>query len=281
MEIAGATPPLAPELAEGSRWWLKLRDIGQIASGLCAFNRAAGDHGPTIDALLRILSSGRSQVGFDDIVESLRNNERWADLVKLLSEQAAMGSTARERIKAQLSLAEIYGGPLQNEERAFETLSDAFSEDPSHPVVLARLVELGRDGSRIAELVSILSAPLQDDSAGTATRRVAVALAETFEGLGKPLDALMVCKRYQVPASNGTMLRLLRSLSRHEELARALEKALQEPRNSHFKAHRLELASLYADHLQMGESAVALYRQILERDPHVARRRTGCSIRRR
>ena len=62
------------------------------------------------------------------------------------------------------------------------------------------------------------------------------------------------------------MLRL-RSLSRHEELARALEKALQEPRNSHFKAHRLELASLYADHLQMGESAVALYRQILERDP--------------
>ena len=183
-----------------------------------------------------------------------------------------MGSTARERSKAQLSLAEIYGGPLQNEERAFETLSDAFSEDPSHPVVLARLVELGRDGSRIAELVSILSHAGR--FRGHRYRRVAVALTETFEGLGKALDTLMVCKRYQVPASNGTMLRLL-SLSRHEELAGA-EKALQEPRNSHFE-RRLELASLYADHLQMGESAVALYRQILERDPACSRRRTGCS----
>ena len=205
-EIAGATPPLAPELAEGSRWWPNSGTLDRLpVDSVRSIAQPATMGQPSTHCFGSFLQGDRRLASMTSWRACATTSGGQTGCYSRAGGHGLNGSRASTAVPRR-----NLRWPLQSEERAFETsvmLSPRIQATQSF--LHGSWSWAGMEAARGVGFnpVSTFTGRFR----GHRYPQGGGGGGKTFEGLGKPLDALMVCKRYQVPASNGTMLRLLRA----------------------------------------------------------------------
>jgi cellulose synthase operon protein C len=191
-----------------------------------------------------------------------------ADTLQLLARAVEDPRVAAE---ALLSAGLLLEERLRDQQGAAEAYREAFTLDPSDPVLLAALARVAAREERDDELLRVLAA--EAENAGPQGSAAFLELARVYERLGRPEDALAALqagRRLQPrdPLVLSAMAALLGDQRRNEELAEVLGAWAETVHDeAEAVALYLRLASLYEDALHRDEQAVRCYRAILGRVP--------------
>lgn len=191
-----------------------------------------------------------------------------ADTLQLLARAVEDPRVAAE---ALLSAGLLLEERLRDEHGAAEAYREAFSLDPSDPVLLAALARVAAREQRDDELLRVLAA--EAENAGPQGSAAFLELARVYERLGRPEDAfaaLQAGRRLQPrdPLVLSAMAALLGDQRRSEELAEVLGAWAETVHDeAEAVALYLRLASLYEESLHRDEQAIQCYRAILARAP--------------
>jgi cellulose synthase operon protein C len=177
----------------------------------------------------------------------------------------------RVAAEALLSAGLLLEERLRDHEGATRAYREAFSLDPSDPVLLSSLARAAARQQQDDELLRVLAA--EAESAGAQGGAALLELSRVYERLGRPEDALAALqagRRLQPrdPLVLSAMAALLSDHRRSEELADVLGAWAETVHDeAEAVALYLRLASLYEESLHRDEQAVKCYRAILSRVP--------------
>jgi golgin subfamily B member 1 len=202
------------------------------------------------------------------------------EVAMVLGELMLNQDDARIRAALSLRLAELYLGPLDDQERALTYLRAALVEDGGSPELLEEIEDVFRERERFDGLASFLENASQDRRVGPHRVRVERELARIYErDVGDDARALATLRRSlkHHPDDRELIDELFRLGEKTENfglVADAYAEAASATENALLRTLlRLRVASLYEERIGDPREAVRVYYQILLDEPgHVEAR---------
>ncbi|MEE2787907.1 MAG: hypothetical protein VX589_11255, partial [Myxococcota bacterium] len=267
--LAGSTPPLAPAGRGRSQWWLRAPNLGDVADAMVEMLEGHPNHGPTENALNRLLQMGRCDESLLRYLERKRRaSGDWEGLIELLERRLYRTSDIIRRQGLGLELAEVCRGQLGDTQRALDYMVDAFGATLIDESVRPVLVEAAQATRRTLEIVGIITALIEDGQlqANEASARTSAALHAAGGRYGEAYQALRAHAK-----TPGDYERLFDWLGRQERWGDAvdlLERMAETQVGDAHLASLGEIARLSLVKLAQPDRALRAYRAILRFDPY-------------
>lgn len=259
----------------GSLFAGALADPVQAVQSFASALEGDPDHAGTLRALESMLAAGTEVPAVAALLEPVyRRHGAWEKLARLLEVEADAIPAPSERKRVYREIAEIHEERLHNLDLAFAFLARAMREDPADTETMRELWRLSDITGAWEELAALLDEEQEREELGDEVReRLALQVAAIYEQhLKQPAAA---AERYQsVVERNPRCTAALRQLDRlyttaeaWEPLARVLRLEADAAHGSEEVGFLARLADLYETRLGDLDFAVAISRQILEKDP--------------
>ncbi|MBX2812064.1 MAG: hypothetical protein KTR25_09640 [Myxococcales bacterium] len=197
------------------------------------------------------------------------------ELAEVLERQMAQTEDPRGRTRLRIRLAQLFGGPLNETEKAIELWRRVLDNEPDYPDVLDTLEDLLEKAERWEELAEHLETRLKhptDDAEILRIQRKLGLIRSTQ--LGNPDDAVTswqdILWRNPNDIEALDALRTIHRSSKHwDELADVLRRLLPLQANAAaVKTIRFELSQVLQHHLGRSDEAIEVARRVLDLDPH-------------
>lgn len=253
----------------------KLREAARLAEA------ALGDASTAAACHEAILANDPTDAeALDDLSRIRMLEQKWADVVDLLSRRIDVEPSPETRLELRHRLAEIYRGPMPDDAKAIEAYRAILDEQPAEAAALDALEALYEKGERWKDLGEILERRLEDATTTEARIGARVRLARLAEQrFGKRAEAIEQLREILLEdPANGEALdeleRLFTADSRWPDLVELLERragdAAAAGRSDEELGALVRLGALHEQHLGDRTAAVGMYSRVLERDPRHA-----------
>lgn len=269
-----------PELQ--SQLMLRLADLRetrmqQVETAIDIYNQVLERDPENLQALAALERLGTlpaHELAIAEILEPLyRQMGDWQKLVGVHEVQVRRSDDAARRVELLHQIAALYEDAGQDLDSTFDTYARALAEDPASDVTQAGIDRLARATGRFADLAQVyerLAAAQEDRELACQLTSMAAAVHEN--DLGQIDHAVALYRRVlsidpsRLEAAE-SLDRIFRATERYEELSAVLQQKagiLDELHDK--KASLFQAASIEEDVLARPDSAIAVYRQILELD---------------
>lgn len=234
-----------------------------------------GTHGPSLDAVLRIVRLEDHRERASEIVEPLlRAAARWDDVATVLSLRAEATSDPIDKRDRLRELAVVHETGRNDAKAAFDAMRAALTEDASDPSLFDEVERLGSQLGAYGDVADAFAACASSSSDPETARALYGRLARICEEQLKD-DARAIAANERALEQVGDDEELLASLDRlytrvdqAPDLARILERRIDASSDAGARAElSLRLGALRRDRFGDSRAAFTAFSEVLEANP--------------